>query len=79
MELYSKIQKRHPDMKKVYANPGSGDEELEEPICYKNLQAWRDMCRDWPCLIYAYVTPTRKALKSCCPKSRQHTFANTYS
>lgn len=39
-----------------------GNKELEEPICFDLLQRWRDSCRDWPCVIFAYAIPSLKAL-----------------
>lgn len=48
--------------KKDKKNRKKSKEQLEEPICYDILQSWRDICRDWPSLIYSYAIPTRKAL-----------------
>jgi hypothetical protein len=40
-----------------------GDEHLEEPVCFDLLQRWRDVCRDWPCVIFAYAIPNKLALE----------------
>lgn len=35
-----------------------------EPICDEALQTFRDICRDWPSLIYAYAVPTPSAINT---------------
>lgn len=37
-------------------------ENASEPICGDDQQTWRDICRDWPSLIYAYAVPTPAAI-----------------
>ena len=39
-------------------------ENASEPICGDEQQTWRDICRDWPSLIYAYAVPTSHAIES---------------
>jgi hypothetical protein len=39
-------------------------ENASEPIAGEVLQAWRDVSRDWPSLLYAYAVPTDLALET---------------
>lgn len=55
--------KRHSRIKRVKQQIIS-KENASEPICGDEQQTWRDICRDWPSLIYAYAVPTPAAIEA---------------
>lgn len=55
--------KRHSRIKRVKQQIIS-KENASEPICGDEQQTWRDICRDWPSLIYAYAVPTPSAIEA---------------
>ena len=49
-------------------NPGAqratGDGTPPPPPCPKLVQLWRDGARVWPCRLFAFAAPTRRALRA---------------
>lgn len=55
--------KNHKQPSKKKSKKKKSKKQLDEPICHEALQKWRDICRDWPSLIYSYAIPTPEALQ----------------
>ena len=47
----------------------TGDGTPPPPPCPKLVQLWRDGARVWPCRLFAFATPTRRALRALCDAS----------
>lgn len=61
--IAAKIKHKNLKREKTAAELAGNNESLEEPICFDLLQRWRDACRDWASVIYAYAVPNMRALK----------------
>lgn len=59
LKLKQKTKAKNKNKNKNKKKPAT----INEPICDPVLQKWRDICRDWPSLIYSYAIPTPEALQ----------------